>query len=65
MHTHQEHSHNKGVAADDAEELPVRSGHEAASAVPAMPPHRDPVCGMTVAADPDKEVRHEGRSYYF
>lgn len=28
-------------------------------------PHRDPVCGMQVAADPKKAVEHDGTTYYF
>jgi P-type Cu2+ transporter len=27
--------------------------------------HLDPVCGMTVAANPDKTVKHAGHDYYF
>jgi Cu+-exporting ATPase len=27
--------------------------------------HLDPVCGMTVAANPDKSVQHAGKTYYF
>jgi heavy metal translocating P-type ATPase len=28
-------------------------------------PFTDPVCGMKVAADPDKKIEYEGKTYYF
>ncbi|WP_136418260.1 heavy metal translocating P-type ATPase [Herbaspirillum sp. ST 5-3] len=42
--------------------------HEQPTAVAAQeakPPFTDPVCGMQVAADPDKSATHAGREYHF
>ncbi len=40
-------------------------GHASAKALDATKPFTDPVCGMKVAADPQKEIRHDSQTYHF
>lgn len=56
------HSHHHGHHAHDASL--VGAGND--SAAPAVDkPYTDPVCGMKVGADPEKEIGHGGQTYHF
>jgi Cu+-exporting ATPase len=39
--------------------------HDAVAGQDPEKPFTDPVCGMKVAADPHKEIRHDGQTYHF
>src|SRR6266545_5065197 len=39
--------------------------HESNDSVAQEKPYTDPVCGMKVAANPEKSVEHDGQTYYF
>ena len=54
------HSHHHGHHAHDASIV------EAGSAAQAVDkPYTDPVCGMKVGANPEKEIEHSGQTYHF
>ncbi len=55
-------SNGSGIQAHDN---PSRAATAAAPPAPADPPHTDPVCGMKVAADPEKMAVRDGQAYYF
>ena len=40
-------------------------GHHTANTTASEQSHIDPVCGMTVAANPEKSVEHDGKLFYF
>lgn len=40
-------------------------GHHAAEAPPLDKPFTDPVCGMKVGPNPEREIEHGGKTYYF
>ncbi|MFS0757717.1 heavy metal translocating P-type ATPase [Noviherbaspirillum sp. 1P10PC] len=56
------HSHHHGHHAHDASIVEAGSG-SAAQAVDK--PYTDPVCGMKVGANPEKEIEHGGQIYHF
>lgn len=56
------HSHHHGHHAHDASIVEAGSG-SAAQAVDK--PYIDPVCGMKVGANPEKEIEHGGQTYHF
>ena len=56
------HSHHHGHHAHDASIVEAGSG-SAAQAVDK--PYTDPVCGMKVGANPEKEIEHGGQTYHF
>ena len=47
-----------------AKDTPSCCAHHAQPAAPEKP-HRDPVCGMQVAANPERAFDHAGTTYYF
>lgn len=58
---HQHHGHG-------GHEHHGHQAHEATAAIAAQEgdkPFTDPVCGMKVAADPDKKIEHAGKEYHF
>jgi len=58
------HSHHHGHHAHDASIVEAGSGSgSAAQAVDK--PYTDPVCGMKVGANPEKEIEHGGQTYHF
>jgi Cu+-exporting ATPase len=60
---HRPHSH---VHADGGKHRhDVIQDHEHHAAADSANPLTDPVCGMNVAADPQKKVGHAGQDYYF
>ncbi|WP_420473677.1 heavy metal translocating P-type ATPase [Noviherbaspirillum sp. ST9] len=53
---HHEHHHDHHVHGE---------ARDAATPVKADKPYIDPVCGMKVAANPEKTIEHDGASYHF
>src|SRR5437870_433837 len=58
MNMDRNHLHESGKAPGGC------CAHDAATAEPGQL-HIDPVCGMKVAADPEKSVQHAGEMFYF
>ena len=54
-HGHDRHTHHDHGAGH----------HESSANADTGKPFTDPVCGMNVAADPAKEIEHEGTVYHF
>jgi Cu2+-exporting ATPase len=59
-HQHASHSPRKTGPHDDA-----CCGHVPRTPTETEKPYLDPVCGMKVAANPDRKVTHAGTTYYF
>lgn len=56
MHSHHHHEHHHGNAT---------SSHEGHGASNQDKPYTDPVCGMKVAANPEKQIEFAGKDYHF
>jgi Cu+-exporting ATPase len=60
-HDHSTHDHGQR----GKEHGSCCSTHGAAHTTATAQMHIDPVCGMTVKADPAKSAEHGGKTYYF
>ena len=59
-HEHGNHAHQKNLPQNGS-----CCNHDAAAPADSAKPYVDPVCGMKVAANPDRMVEHAGTTYYF
>ena len=64
MERHTRHDHGSHAINHEAN-VGSCCNHHNASATVSDELHIDPVCGMTVAANPDKAVEHDGKTFYF